>query len=530
MAELSLEKLKARSDKAQSEMDSNRGMFEDAYEFVMPFRNVYSRSGSHNKPTRQYDSTAMISANNFVNTMQKNFTPPFTRWADFKAGPGIDEDDKVLFNSELSKIAKLVFAYLDSSNFSTASSEMYFDLGIGTGVLLMLEGDEIKPLNFLALPLAEISLEEGRFGEICALYRKKTHKTKDLKATWPKGKFGVELEKIISGEKKDKDGKQITEVEIMEAIYLDYESQDWYYDVIHFTTETRIMSETYKEAPFVAPRWLKIPGFATGIGPFVMAMADIKTLNKMKEYMLQLAALNIFGIYTVTNNSSINLSGGNLSKPGTFITVESNGGSNGPSISELPRSGNFQVQEFIHEDLKNQIRQVMLDNRLPQEAGPVQTAFEISQRIKELSTDIGSAFGRIMFEYILPLFRRTISILIKKGKIQVPKEVEKFFNIDNFYIQVQVISPLAKQQSIEDLQSFAQAFQMISSVSPELAQIFFDTEKAAKFIVDKTGTDAELIRGEDNRAELMDKVAQTIAQLQMTQQGGQPQQQPQIAQ
>lgn len=517
--QLSIDKIKSRYKKAQAEMDFNRGMFEDAYDYLMPFRNIYNGTqDSHNRPTKQYDSTAMIAANNFVNTMQKNFTPVFTRWAELKAGAGVPENQREQYNKSLSALTDIIFTYMNASNFSTASSEMYFDLGIGTGIMLILEGDEQRPINHVAVPLAQVAIEDGRFGEVGGLYRKSKVKPNLIKHKWRKAKLNKDLEDLAKEEKQE-------EVELVEAFYYDYEDLVWYYEVIHFESEHKLLQETSKEAPFVAPRWMKIPGYATGIGVFLQAMADYKTLNKMKELTLQLAALNTFGAYTVAAGGGFNPNTAAV-KPASFIPVERNGGPNGPTIAALPRTGDFQVQQFMVEDLKDQIRQVMLDNRLPPESGQARTAFEIAERIKELSTDIGSAYGRIMFEYVIPYFRRVISILDRKGLVELPKG----FDIDNFFVQVQVVSPIAQQQAMEDVQRMTQAFQMTSGINPELALMSFEVEKVPSWLVEKMGVDAKLLRSEEGKQQLQQAVANMLAQQQAAQQqAAQPQQQAGVA-
>ena len=52
-----------------------------------------------------------------------------------------------------------------------------------------------------------------------------------------------------------------------------------------------------------------------------------------------------------------------------------------------------------------------MDRSLPPDAGPVRSATEIVERIKELQVDIGPAFGRIMKELVVPLVMRTLQIL-----------------------------------------------------------------------------------------------------------------------
>jgi hypothetical protein len=516
---LETEKLIERARKGFSELDQNRQLFEDCYDYMLPYRNTFTNDSqqtgnkSFNKPTKQYDSTAMIAGANFVNTMQANFTPVFTRWAELKAGPGFPENKRAAINKSLATITDLIFSYLNASNFSTASAEMYFEWGIGTGALWLFEGDEQQPLNFVAAPLSQMGLVEGRFGSVEGRFRKCKPKARLIKSMWPKDKIKLnqDLEDII----KDRPDE---EVELIECNYYDYEDLIWHYEVIHERSKFSLLHREYKEEICFTPRWLKIPGFSYGIGPFILALLDVKTLNKIREFMLRSAALNIFGVYTVANSGGFNPNSVQL-VPGAMIPVERNGGPNGPTIAPLPRSGDFQMQEFMINNLQDSIRKVMLDNRLPQETPQPKTAYEIAQRIKEFQVDIGSAYGRAMFEFVQPLFKRIISILVKKGLLQLPEG----FEIDNFFVQVQVVSPIAQTQAMEDVQRLMQNIQMVAGVNPQLVMTAYEIEKLPQWLSEKVGPVA-LLRDEGQQQAIQQMIGQMAAQQMkaMQQQGGIP--------
>lgn len=503
MAKESVERLIDRKNKAWQETDMNQSIFEDAYEYLMPFRNVFSNQGkAHNKNTKQYDSTGMIAAVNFVNTMQSRFTPVFQKWAELKAGPSIPENLKSEQNKRLGIINDKLNTYRNASNFYTSTAEMYFDLGIGTGVLFILEGDEERPINYVCAPLAHCGFEDGKFGEIGGLWRKHKLKGRLVGTQWK----GAVIPPALAQRIKDKPDETL---EFSEGFYFDYADLVWHQCVIWEEGKETLYEDMFTEAPFVAPRWMKIPGFATGIGPFLMAMADYKTLNKMKELMLMLAALNVFGVYTVASGGTFNPNTAQI-KPAAFIPVERNGTQN-PSIAALPRTGDFQVQEFMMTDLKEQIKKVMLDSGIPPEQDPVRTAYEIAERIKKMQLDIGAAFGRLIYEFALPLHKREIAILAKKGLIEVSPD----FRIDNFFVQVSVVSPIAQAQAAEDVQKLVQAYQLTAGISPEIAMLTFDIEKVGTWIADKLSVDPTLVNGEENKAQIKDAVTKLVAQLQM---------------
>lgn len=512
MARETVERLVERANRAWSNWDANRPLYEDAIDLINPYRNTYNQTQTINKPAKQFDSTPMIAANNFVNTMQSKFTPAFSRWAELKAGPGVPKNQRKAYNQQLEKLTDIIFTYINASNFSNACAEMWFDVGLGTGCMFVLEGDEQRPLNFVTVPTSQVALEEGKFGTVSGIYRKAKVKARLTKDRWPDAKISPDMAKLIADNPED-------ELEFDECVYFDDKEFVWNYDVMVSKTKERIVEREFGEDVVLTPRYMKIPGYAQGIGPFIMALADIKTINKLKELSLMSAAINVFGVYTVANQGGINVNGAKI-RPGAMIPVDRNAGPNGPTIAPLPQNGNFNAQEFMLNNLKDDIRQVMLDNRLPQESAGVRTAFEISERLRELQTDIGAAFGRLYFEFVQPLFRRIVAILQRRKLIELPKE----FDIDNFFVQVQVVSPIAQAQATEDVQKFMQAYTMSQGLdgTGQLAQLAFKVEDVPQWVSEKIGAPATLLRTEDEKKQLTEAAAQAMQQQAAMQQQVKP--------
>ena len=492
------DKLKERSIRAFAERDANRSTYEDVYELYSPYRNTLtSRGNTLNKPTRQYDSTGPVSAANFVNTITGGFTPPFTKWSKLQAGPGVPKDQRETLNTSLENITDIFYSYLNASNFATASSEMYFEWGIGTGCLWLHEGDELAPFNFIASPISELGIAEGKNDTVDFRCRKREVEVRLLKELWPDATIPETLD-MSTPERK---------VEVVECFYFDYEDIIWRYDVL--VEDACIYNTVHQEEICMTPRWLKIPGHTLGVGPFIFALPDVKTQNKLKEFLLRSAALDVAGVYTIAGDGAINANNVNIA-PNTFIPVERNSGENGPTISRLDTSSNFQLQEYMVQGLTDQIRKTLLDNRLPAETAQPKTAFEVAQRMREFQIDIGSAYGRGYFEYILPLWKRGLSILAKKGLIQLPEG----FTIDNIFIQVQVTSAVAQTQQADEVQRFMQAYQMVQAINPELALTSYKVEEIPVWLTEMLGTPSRLLRDEAEREQMVSMIAQQAAQQQ----------------
>jgi len=501
---MELSKLKTRSTKAFADKELFRTLYESCYRVCMPQRNLISETTPGAKRMEGvYTSVGIAAANGFVNNMQSTLTPAFVKWSELKAGSLIPEEARDTLNEALDAITEIVFDTINTSSFNVATSEMYYDLAAGTGAMLIMEGaTEEKPIDFITVPIAHLALDEGPSGSVDGIWRKHKIQARLIKEQWKDAKIPSDI-----ATQAQESPEAI--IELVECTYYDYDKKKWLYCVFSEKHDDKIVTRSYEENPWVIVRWSKIAGEVYGRGPLLQALPDINTLNKVREYSLRSFQLNAIGVYTVADQGVINAGTLKIS-PGGFIPVERNSGPNGPSIAPLPQSGNFNIAQFEIETLKQDIMKLTMNNQLPPTTGPVRSATEIAERIKASMVDTGAAYGRLMFEFVQPTMRRIIAILIRKGRIQLPKEYAK---IDTFLTKLQVLSPIAKQQNLEDVQSITQAMGMIMQIDPtgQTLQLGYKVEDVPEYIGNKLGVPAILIRNKDEREELTQQAAQLAA-------------------
>lgn len=512
MTQISIEKLLKRINTAEGVQMQYKALYESAYELALPQRNLWTtHAQGANKMNKVFDSSGISALNGFVNRMQSALTPPFIKWAELRAGPAISPSKKNEANKILEVITDIMFAVINSSNFSVAVGEMYYDLAVGTGAMLVLEGeDDNRPIKFISVSSSEISLDESESGVIDGIFRKHKVSARGVFATWKDAKPTSELLDII----KDDPEK---ELEFHEVTYNDEKEKLWRYEVLF--KKDRIVSRTFKTNPWVIIRWSKIAGEVFGRGPLLQALPDLKMLNKGKELAIRAAQLNIFGVYTVADDGITNVNTIKI-QPNAMIPVARNAGPNGPSIAPLPRSGDLNAQNFMFEELKQQINHLLLNDRLPPDAGPVRSATEIVERMKQLQVDTGAAFGRLIFEFVQPLLQRVIHILENKGIITFGGGIK----IDNIAVTTQILSPIARAEAIEEVHNIVQADQILKGIDPtgQLTELTLNTEILANLIVTKLGISAEAIRSEEDRDALKMQAAQAMQAQQQAQQAQQP--------
>ncbi len=506
-----------RFDKAKANKSLWRDMLSDAYEYALPQRNIYfggdetnpQATAGQKKIDRVFDSTAVTSTINGANRIQYELMQPFTRWMKLEAGPMTPPDMKEKVNEILDLVTNQFFAVLQSSNFDMANSEALLDWMVGTACLLVLEGDASTPVNCVSAPAAQIYLEEGPWGTICGVYREYNLEAVNIKGQWPDIKdadLPQDLRDIINDDKKCD-----TKVKIVEATYKNIEANNWCYDVIVVSmNKARILERTYQDNPWIVARYIKVPGEVYGRGPVIQALPDIKTINKLTELVLKNAALHISGVYTGVDDGILNPNTVSI-RPGVVIPVASNGGTRGPSLQTLQRSGSFELASLQHEKMQTHIKEMLLDNRLPAESGPVRSPTEILERIKQLTQNIGGPYLRLMQEYIVPLVQRYLNIMERRKLI--PK-----IRVDGLAVQVRVVSPLAQEQNLNDVMTFVRWMTILNSFGPEMVHLSAKTEDAGDWIGEKLGVPYVLRRNKDER----EKIMKTMGKIAGAKQAGIP--------
>lgn len=500
------DELLRRASVAWSEKSRWDALLRDAFELSMPNRNGFTPAGpGAKKMDRVFDSTAVASAMAFANRFQSDVIPPFKKWIKLVPGPLVKEGpQREALAAALDEITDRMFAYIHASNFDTAANETLLDLGVGTGCMLVLEGDAMRPLNFIPVSISQIALEPGPWGGVGAVFRKHKLRVGLVKRQWKDAtNFPAEWAELART-------KPETEVDLCEATYFrDYGDGSanfaYCYDVIDEKSKNRLVERTYRLNPWVTPRWSVLPGETLGRGPVVQALPDIKTLNKIVELILRNLALYVSGVYTAVDDGVLNPNTAKL-VPGSMIAVASNGGPRGPSLQALERSGSFDLASIEVEKLQMSIKRTMFDRQLPPDSGPVRSATEFIERVKELARDVGSPFGRFFTEFIVPVVQNVLQIMARRGFI--PVEVP----VDGLSIQVQVISPLAQEQAMAEVENVVRWLSILGALGKELVMISAKTESVGEWIGEKLGVPAKVRRSETERKSLLSDIKAMQAQ------------------
>jgi hypothetical protein len=517
---LTPEQILKRQVAAQAKKDEFQQLYQDAYEFALPQRQLYGvweggATGSK-KMQRVFDSTAINSTQRFANRLQSVVFPPQRKWAKLEAGSDIPLERKQQAQAILEVYQDKMFTMLNQSNFDIAMGEFLLDLAVGTACMMVQPGDDVQPLNFIPVPLFLVSYEEGANGQVDNVYRRMRMKGESIQRQWPDAEIPDDMAKRIEQKPTD-------DIELLEATIYDHKRGDYCYHVIDKTSKSELVYRRRKMSPWVISRYMKVAGEIYGRGPLMTALPDIKTLNKTIELLLKNASLAVAGVYTAADDGVLNPNTVKI-VPGAIIPVARNGGSQGPALLPLPRSGDFNVSQLVINDLRSNVKRILLDESLPPDNMSARSATEIVERMKELAQNLGSAFGRLINETMIPVTAKILEVMDERGLIDMP------LRVNGLEVKVTPVAPLAMAQNMEEVNSIMQYMQISQSLGTD-GQLAIKTDVLVDYLADKLGVPAAVRNTAAERAVLMEEmrnqqqqqaIAQAMAMQAQAGAGGMP--------
>lgn len=311
-----------RRHRASEVREMWRSLYQDCFRFAMPSRETFSSwSPGQNKVSHLYDSTLQENTYEAANTLVATLFPPWERWAELSPGAAMPSKDlpQDLING-LQGATETFFGYLHSSNFSTVINETALDLMVGTGSIAFDEGDDSNPFVFTAVPLSHIEIEEGPNGMIETTFQHKKPKLRNLLRMYQ----GLEVFDLPSTLAGDLESNPEREVEIIQIETYYPEDKHYYGIAIDLSTKLIIWRYDYGvTCPMIVARATKVCGETYGRGRVMRALADARSLDKMVEFVLRQAALQVAPPLTGVSDGVLNPYTATLS-PNTIIPVASN--------------------------------------------------------------------------------------------------------------------------------------------------------------------------------------------------------------
>ena len=509
MAQFTPHEIMKRAEKADARKDQWRSIYEECYEFALPQRNLYSgfydgKSPGQDKMARVFDATAINSTQRFANRIQSALFPPYRNWCRLQNGNEVPEDRVEEIGQALDLYTDRMFDVIRQTNFDLAMSEFLLDLCVGTAVMLIQPGDDDAPVRFTAVPQYLVSLEEGPYGVVDNVYRRMRVRADVIQRQWPDAKLPEDLARKAVDQGDE-------EIELLEATVWSEQMQTYCYHLVYAKDKkaagaSDLVYRTMDVSPWIVARYMKVAGEVYGRGPLVSALPDIKTLNKVKELVLKNASIAVAGVYTAADDGVLNPQNIAIA-PGAIIPVARNGGPNGASLQPLRSAADFNVGQLVINDLVMGIKKMLLDDTLPLDTQSARSATEIVERMKELSQNLGAAYGRLITECMMPMVNRILYVMNEKDLVDMPLKA------DGKVVRVVPVSPLAQAQNMDDLRNVLEFAQIAQTAGP-MGQVAINQDAMLDYIVEKMAVPRSIINSQEEREAIVQEMQSAMAQMQ----------------
>jgi len=492
-------------------------VIDECYEFAAPLRDrpYASKQSGEADLDRLFDSTAPGAAQDLASEMLDDVWPTDGRPFDLKAGSAVtDPGLREQLDLKLVEVADEIIETVNNSNFRDVSHKALIDWEIGSGYLLPEEGDFLDPVRFRHLPLPDAIPVIGPFGFAHRLYQPREVEASMVRTVWPNATITDDLARLIDDPEKANE-----RLKFIEAAERDYstKAEAWTFTVAYCgsgnSDEGRTIIEEKRtegagSKPFVDFHYMLNGNDPVGRGPLQLALPDIKSLNLLKQYVLEAGDLALGGMWQIEDDGVLNVDTIQIA-PRTIIPRAS--GSKG--LERIDGAANYQVAEYLISSLQNSIKSIMFGDDLGPAEGTPMTATEVLQRTSNRARRRAGPYTQLLRGLMFQTVQRVAFIRQKQG-------VLKPLRIDGRNIQLRPLSPLTRAQAQDEVLRHARFMELGNQLhGPQQMALAVDAEKAIDWLGGKMGSSPQIMRPKIKRKELAQAIAMMAAQAQA---GGAP--------
>jgi hypothetical protein len=487
-----------RAQVAQKHWELWRSLLQEGFDFAAPQRDTFRFwSPGQRKNRHIFDATAVDGLVTYANRIQGSVVPSWQEWMNLAAGTEIPEEEKQDINKDLEQSTETFFSTLNHSNFSTEITPAFSDYGVSTGGIQIEEGEFGLDEDFIFtnIPLAELYPELPPRGAIESSWRKQEVEARHIERIWPNAEISPQLKEII---KNNPDQKQ----KLLNGHLFNPKDRLYWQIVIHKAEKKLIFTQSFKTKRVIVFRNHVTPGEVFGRGPILTKLPDIRTANKVKQFILENAAIQMSGMYTGVDDGIFNPYTARIA-PGIILPVRSNASAN-PSLRALDRAGDIGIGGIILEDLQEGIKKALFADPLGEVTDPVKSATEQMLRTQEALKNRGASFGRLKSELIEPLVKAGVDILQGLGKM--PE-----ISVNGKEVTIKHTSPLAKAENLEDFQNSQVWFSNVGQLPEAVVAATVKVEDLPRYWQEKLDVPADLVRTKTETKQVTDLIT-TAAQ------------------
>ena len=454
MADTDIDKLERRVSQMVAQRQPLEYNWQEAFQYLAPERSLGWQGTSVPDSTnttalraRIYDDTAIDACEVLKSTILAGTTPANSLWFNLDAGQNGERE-----TAWMDGATEFIFTNIHASNFDTASNECLSD-EIPAGWMVMYieqardtNGNLIGGYNFQSWPLNQCYIACSKPGGIVDTIARIFTPTVEQMVS----EYGY---KNLSDETKKKfdDGLYTSTVEVAWVIEPNRNAKgilakNLPFKSTHYERTTRkiIRESGYEEFPCAVPRWSSIPGtpYATGMGSKVLPTT--KTLNQLEALELKNLDIAVNGMWKAADDGVLNPRTVRIGARQIIMVADVN------NLVPLTTGVDFNIAFAKADDLRQQIRRIMMTDQLTPAGGPVRSATEIQRDVNQVRTLLSPILSRQNPEYLQVVIERCFGIALRSGALEeelgpIPEGL-----LGKDYT-IRYISPLARSQKMEEV-------------------------------------------------------------------------------
>lgn len=451
-----------RRFKSQIDVDLREGYF-----FTAPqrCRDVSSQSAGNDRG-RETDaaelqiSIGMEVAQDFATELLNVYTPKIIEWAQQQKGIDLTDDEWSEIEDDVLAQTTTIFKAIRASNLYAALALAYMpDASLGTTGLWVSDLRAHEPIVSQAVPLPEMEINLGPYGEIDDRFIVRRTRYRHLPALLP----GVDLPVDIAKKVKEKGGERCS---LSWGWWRLWEKKDdVYWQHVIRVGEKQVFETVLKGAgscPFIVWRFNPDTMFPFGHGPALQALPELRRLDETEALKIENADFQIHSPFIYSDDGVMNFENG--IEPG--MGYKARPWQHAP-IERLAFDSNVNFAEFVTKDIETRIKRLFFADYPEQQGKTPPTAEQWLDEIQRAKRRLGMP-GEIFFkEGPAELFLRFKYLLEKRGTISEIK-------VNGKSVALTPYDPTEQAQEFQDVQVAGRILQMAQAYFAQTAMVEID--------------------------------------------------------
>ncbi|MDB5937590.1 MAG: hypothetical protein JWQ01_4934 [Massilia sp.] len=453
-----------RAQKTQFDLD-----IRECYFFSAPqrHRNINSTTPPSQSRTRDeaelQTSLAFELAQDFVTVVLNAFMPESEPWCERRAGMLIPEQVWKDVADNVRKGDLRIFEAMKGSNlYPEIAKAFYPDLAIGTVALWIEDAHPGQPLVVSAVPLRELEINLGPFGEVDDRFIVRHTKNRYVRALLP----GITIPQEIAA-KIDKKPNDRTELRWgFWRKWADRSDEVWQH-VVMIGNKVVHSVEMRGEGccPLIVGRFNPSADWVYGAGPLMQALPDLRQVDELQGQKISHVELSLTPPLSYPDDSFAAVEGGLECGMAYPVRVGSEG-----AIKPIYTPGSPEAAIYQSSEMEHRLRKMFFLDFPEQRGDTPPTATQWLDEMQMSQRRLGTPGLPFWREVPAKIFLRFKYLLEAAGTIEPVK-------VDGKSVALQAYNPAQRAAEQQDVAMSARYIQLMGAAFPEEFKVQVDGKK-----------------------------------------------------